>query len=63
MSWKRKLKNKLKNECTILGKHELRPTEMKVLTDENQRTQLEPNFDKIAIGWSSSKIVSGGPAL
>ena len=25
--------------------------------------QLEPNFDKIAIGWSSSKIVSGGPAL
>jgi hypothetical protein len=37
MSWKRKLKNKLKKECTILGKHELRPTEMKVLTDENQR--------------------------
>jgi hypothetical protein len=25
--------------------------------------QLEPNFDQIAIGWSSSKIVSGGPAL
>ena len=25
--------------------------------------QLEPNFDKIVIGWSSSKIVSGGPAL
>jgi hypothetical protein len=24
---------------------------------------LEPNFDKIVIGWSSSKIVSGGPAL
>jgi hypothetical protein len=23
--------------------------------------QLEPNFDKIVIGWSSSKIVSGGP--
>jgi hypothetical protein len=25
--------------------------------------KLEPNFDKIVIGWSSSKIVSGGPAL
>jgi hypothetical protein len=25
--------------------------------------QLELNFDKIVIGWSSSKIVSGGPAL
>ena len=25
--------------------------------------QLEPNFDKIAIGWSSSKIVSGSRAL
>jgi hypothetical protein len=25
--------------------------------------QLEPNFDEIVIGWSSSKIVSGGPAL
>jgi hypothetical protein len=25
--------------------------------------QLEPNFDKIVIGWSSFKIVSGGPAL
>jgi hypothetical protein len=25
--------------------------------------QLEPTFDKIVIGWSSSKIVSGGPAL
>jgi hypothetical protein len=24
---------------------------------------LEPNFDKIVIGWSSSKIVSGDPAL
>jgi hypothetical protein len=22
---------------------------------------LEPNFDEIVIGWSSSKIVSGGP--
>jgi hypothetical protein len=26
-------------------------------------TQLEPNFDKIVIWWSSSKFVSGGPAL
>jgi hypothetical protein len=25
--------------------------------------QLELNFDKIVIGWSSSKNVSGGPAL
>jgi hypothetical protein len=25
--------------------------------------QLEPNFDKIVIEWSFSKIVSGGPAL
>jgi hypothetical protein len=25
--------------------------------------QLEPNFDKIVIGWFSSKIVSGGPAI
>jgi hypothetical protein len=25
--------------------------------------ELEQNFDKIVIGWSSSKIVSGGPAL
>ena len=25
--------------------------------------QLEPNFDKIVIGWSSSKFVSGGPTL
>jgi hypothetical protein len=25
--------------------------------------QLEPNFDKIVIGRSSSKIVSGGPTL
>ena len=25
--------------------------------------QLEPNFDKIVIGWSSSKIVSGSCAL
>jgi hypothetical protein len=25
--------------------------------------QLEPNFDEIVIGWSSSKIESGGPAL
>jgi hypothetical protein len=24
---------------------------------------LELNFDKIVIGWSSSKNVSGGPAL
>jgi hypothetical protein len=29
----------------------------------NQFAQLEPNFDKIVIGWSSSKIVSGGPTL
>jgi hypothetical protein len=26
-------------------------------------SQSQPNFDKIAIGWSSSKIVSGGLAL
>jgi hypothetical protein len=25
--------------------------------------QLEPNFGKIVIGWSSSKIVSGDAAL
>jgi hypothetical protein len=25
--------------------------------------QLEPNFDKIVIGWSFSKIVAGGAAL
>jgi hypothetical protein len=25
--------------------------------------QLELNFDEIVIGWSSSKNVSGGPAL
>jgi hypothetical protein len=25
--------------------------------------QLKPNFDKIVIGWTSSKIMSGGPAL
>ena len=25
--------------------------------------QLEPNFDGIVIGWSSSKIVSGSRAL
>jgi len=25
--------------------------------------QLEPNFDGIVIGWSSSKIVSGSHAL
>ena len=25
--------------------------------------QLEQNFDQIVIGWSSSKIVSGGPTL
>jgi hypothetical protein len=24
---------------------------------------LEPSFGKIVIGWSSSKIVSGGPTL
>jgi hypothetical protein len=25
--------------------------------------QFQPNFDKIVIGWFSSKIVSGVPAL
>ena len=25
--------------------------------------RLEPNFDRIVIGWSSSKNVSGDPAL